>query len=384
MRYFIAVSHFLVLCAASPLGFGQAAVGMIRTRDVIGLDQQLDQLKLKPTAGTGMVSSRAAVIDATGQLSSATGNMADCVRVDGSSGPCSSASVTAFVDRDIVVGAVDGTNKTFTISNDPQPVDSLKVYRNGLLLLSGEDYTYSAKVITFFQNTVPQSGDLLQVFYRTDMPPASKGIGFRDPGNSPPVMDKSYIAIGQNRGAFIGALTRSALNLSLHLHAGESNAAAGVISKPKDSATSRTPQIADVGEQSARSKAIELMENRVVAAQIQGREAGLSHSSAKTRAREFLTPSHKAASSDRGEPKKVSLDALKARSLSSEVPAPAVAPFASRLVEVGSATVGSSPEGVTDKEDEPKSLRLLRERSLSAAELHRNNPHSRAKRNETK
>jgi hypothetical protein len=53
----------------------------------------------------------------------------------------------------------------FTLSQTPSPTTSLEIYRNGLLLSAGVDYTLSGPVITFI-TVVPQSGDTLICSYR--------------------------------------------------------------------------------------------------------------------------------------------------------------------------------------------------------------------------
>ena len=71
-----------------------------------------------------------------------------------------------FVDGEIPVGAVDGKNVIFTLANEPNPMASLKVYRNGLRLRIDVDYVVEKNVITFLQMAIPQLEDLLLVDYR--------------------------------------------------------------------------------------------------------------------------------------------------------------------------------------------------------------------------
>ena len=77
-------------------GSDTAASRPIDESDVVGL---IADLGVRPTKGPGYASGRVAVVNATGSLESVTGSPSDCVRVDGSSGPCGE-SAPAFVDGD--------------------------------------------------------------------------------------------------------------------------------------------------------------------------------------------------------------------------------------------------------------------------------------------
>jgi hypothetical protein len=71
-----------------------------------------------------------------------------------------------FVDQETPAGAVNGVNAAFTLSQTPSPGSSLAVYRNGLRLKSGVDYTLSGAVVTFVPGLLPQSSDTLVCSYR--------------------------------------------------------------------------------------------------------------------------------------------------------------------------------------------------------------------------
>jgi hypothetical protein len=134
--------------------------------DVTGL---ADALEVRPVMGVDYTPSRAAVIGPTGLLEGAEGEPDDCVRVDGTSGPCgsgSSAEAPGFVDNETPGGAVDGVNRVFTLAVTPVPNSSLLLYRNGLLQKSGIDYTLAAGAITFLVAATPQTGDILLASYR--------------------------------------------------------------------------------------------------------------------------------------------------------------------------------------------------------------------------
>ena len=72
-----------------------------------------------------------------------------------------------FVDGETPSGLVNGTNTTFALAGSPSPVTSLEVYRNGLVQTIGVDYTISGNVVSFLSVATPQTGDILQAYYRT-------------------------------------------------------------------------------------------------------------------------------------------------------------------------------------------------------------------------
>lgn len=75
-------------------------------------------------------------------------------------------STAVYVDAQTPSGTINGTNTTFTLPSTPSPVGSLALYRNGLLQMVGVDYSLSGAVITFLSGSTPQSGDVLQAYYR--------------------------------------------------------------------------------------------------------------------------------------------------------------------------------------------------------------------------
>jgi hypothetical protein len=139
-------------------GGGIGGLTEILESDVTGLAQDLAARALK---GPGFTNSRAAIINDTGGLEGAVGSVSDCVRVDGSAGPC-----PTFVDQEVPGGLVDGANTAFTIVSIPFPVSSLHLFRNGLLQKVGFDYTLSGSTITFVFSATPQPGDTLLASYR--------------------------------------------------------------------------------------------------------------------------------------------------------------------------------------------------------------------------
>ena len=154
-------------------GSGGTAAGntTITESAVIGLVSDLAQRPVKgPGFGTGSV----AVINQSGQIEAAVGDVGECVYVDGTAGPCGSQT-SQFFDAEIPGGIVDGTNNTFTLANPPSGT-SLALFRNGLYMLNNFDYTLSGQTITFVTGGVPQPADTLVANYRID-PVSSNVVG---------------------------------------------------------------------------------------------------------------------------------------------------------------------------------------------------------------
>jgi hypothetical protein len=138
------------------------AQGPVTESNVIGL---LADLAARPTKGPAYAAGRVALVNTLGSMDSVAGNAGDCVHVDGSSGACGTVQ-TGFADAEVPVGTINGTNLTFTLSGLPSPVTSLEVYRNGLLMHVGVDYTLSGQAITFASASAPLTGDSLLATYR--------------------------------------------------------------------------------------------------------------------------------------------------------------------------------------------------------------------------
>jgi hypothetical protein len=156
-------------------GSGPPLVTLISIADVTGLQAALNLYAL---IGTTFAPSRTAIIDASGGIDGATGNLSDCMHVDGTSAPCGSSGSATFVDSETPGGAINGANGSFTLANMPSPAASLTLFLNGLLLRQGGDYTLAANVITFATATVPQTGDMMVASYRLAV--SLPGVGFVD------------------------------------------------------------------------------------------------------------------------------------------------------------------------------------------------------------
>jgi hypothetical protein len=145
-------------------------IAPVQISDVVGLP---NELAVRPMKGVGFGVGRTAVINQAGQLDAASGNLGDCVRVDGSAGPCGGGGGTSglsFADGEIPAGVVNGANATFMVVSAPSPAGSLELYRNGLLMRQATDYQISGNTITFFLASIPQTGDLLLANYRSANP----------------------------------------------------------------------------------------------------------------------------------------------------------------------------------------------------------------------
>ncbi len=154
-----------------PLGSGNITAPPVNTAilipDVSGLREELDA---RPIKGVGFSLARVAMINDVGALEAVLGNLGDCVKVDGSSGACGTglggSSGPVFVDSETPTGAVDGSNNSFTLTGSPAPAISLQLFRNGMLQRAGVDFTLSGTAITFLSGSIPQSGDVVQTYYR--------------------------------------------------------------------------------------------------------------------------------------------------------------------------------------------------------------------------
>lgn len=137
----------------------------IQISDVEGLSAALAE---RPVKGPAYVNGRAAAIDSFGLLNGASGVAGDCLRVDGTSGPCGVSNMTSqgYVDMETPAGALNGVNAVFLLGQTPSPAGSLQLFRNGILQSAGVDFTLNGNAITFVAAATPQTGDVLRASYR--------------------------------------------------------------------------------------------------------------------------------------------------------------------------------------------------------------------------
>ena len=140
----------------------EAIATTVQESDIIGL---ISDLGARPLKGPGYAVGRVAFVNSAGAIETVTGTPTDCVRVDGSSGPCGGVPPN-FVDSEAPGGLVDGANTGFTLSAVPSPVSSLTLYRNGMLQKAGLDFTVNGNQLQFVAAATPQSGDTLLASYR--------------------------------------------------------------------------------------------------------------------------------------------------------------------------------------------------------------------------
>jgi hypothetical protein len=154
-----------VLVSAGSIVGPPPVTSPVQISDVVGLT---NDLALASQKGIGYTLGRVAIINDQGQIDGAAGNLSDCVRVDGSSGPCggSAGVYPGFSDSELPSGAINGTNTVFTLAFPPSPAGSLELYLNGLRQDAGVDFTLSNNTVTFFSASNPQMGDLLLASYR--------------------------------------------------------------------------------------------------------------------------------------------------------------------------------------------------------------------------
>jgi hypothetical protein len=150
---------------STPSNLDSGGTGPVQEADVVGL---VADLTGRPIEGPGYATGRVLMSNSSGELEAVSGGLSDCVRVDGSSGPCGSppANVPGYVDNEVPGGVVDGANATFTLAGQPSPGVSLALYRNGMLQKTGFDYSLSGSTIAFVTSATPQPGDTLLASYR--------------------------------------------------------------------------------------------------------------------------------------------------------------------------------------------------------------------------
>lgn len=157
----------------APGGSGGGSTGTPSTillSDVQGLNEALQD---RPTKGAGYAIGRTLVVDVNGDLTATLGAPSDCVRVDGSAGPCGTGAggaATGFVDGEVPAGEVNGVNRVYTLAQVPSPASSVHLFRNGILQKASVDYSLSANVLTFTIEATPQAGDQLSTSYRVAAP----------------------------------------------------------------------------------------------------------------------------------------------------------------------------------------------------------------------
>lgn len=160
----------------------------------------VSDLNARPVRGPGYGLNAVAMVDQNGQLETVVGNLGDCVFVDGTTGPCAQAvTLPAFINGEVPGGTVNGLNATFTLANSPSG-SSLLLFRNGILLQAGLDYSLTGSTIQFAATAIPQPQDTLLASYRID----AGATGGSGPATGPSG------APGVNGCGAVGAVSKSA------------------------------------------------------------------------------------------------------------------------------------------------------------------------------
>ncbi len=151
--------------ATSPLNLSEVRVAnsgangpQVSISQVTGLTANLNAINGSIVSLTNTVSSISATVTS---LSSAVTNLTALVN-----GLSPGTVNTAFADGEVPSGTPNGTNATFTLANTPAAASTLMLYRNGVLLANGPDYSLNGATITFVSSQVPQASDVLQAYYR--------------------------------------------------------------------------------------------------------------------------------------------------------------------------------------------------------------------------
>jgi hypothetical protein len=224
----------------------------VQISDVAGLQ---NQLAIRPQEGFAFALGRAAVINSSGQIDGASGNLSDCVHVDGSSGPCGSAGggsgPTSFSDGETPAGSVNGSNTGFTLGFAPSPAASLDLFENGLLMKQGVDYVLSSNTITFLSASTPQPGDILLASYRFansagSLSSASPQVICSSAGTSTSAASATQLGSCTIPGGTLTAGDRIEIEFQF-AHTGTSSGFTGAVLWGGTTAITRSPAAADSG-----------------------------------------------------------------------------------------------------------------------------------------
>jgi len=67
--------------------------------------------------------------------------------------------------NEVPTGPVDGSNRTFSLNQEPIPPDSLILSVSGVIMRQGTDYVLSGKVIEFVSGQEPDGGENVLASY---------------------------------------------------------------------------------------------------------------------------------------------------------------------------------------------------------------------------
>jgi hypothetical protein len=134
----------------------------IKISDVTGLSAALSQINNSIDTLNARVTDLSTTVS---NLSTTVNTVADTV--------ANLVRVPTFVDFELPVGSIDGSNPVFVLNTAPTPASSLVLHKNGMKLSPGLDYSLSGNTILFATGAVPQAGDLLTASYRMTANPSA-------------------------------------------------------------------------------------------------------------------------------------------------------------------------------------------------------------------
>lgn len=179
---------------------GTTGQGSISISQVIGLTSELNAITGSLTTLSSTVTGLNATVNSLGSSLTALTTLVDGL----SSGPAS----PLFIDAESPAGTLNGSNTTFALTHTPSSAGSLTLFRNGVLLADSVDFTLSGSTVTFSGSSVPQSGDLLQAYYR--IPGNGQAAAFADDELPAGTID------GSNLTFTVAAAPNPALSLKLY------------------------------------------------------------------------------------------------------------------------------------------------------------------------
>jgi outer membrane murein-binding lipoprotein Lpp len=141
----------------------------IKISDVTGLSAALSQMNNSVDTLNARVNDLSTTV---GNLSTKIDNLSTTVNTLADT-VANLVRVPTFVDFELPVGSMDGSNPVFVLNAAPTPPSSLVLYRNGIKLSPGFDYSLSGNTILFATGAVPQAGDLLTARYRMTANPSA-------------------------------------------------------------------------------------------------------------------------------------------------------------------------------------------------------------------
>lgn len=148
----------IIVTNTSTGGGGGGTTGTVQISQVVGLSSDLNAINTSLSTFNSVTQSLNLLIsnlsNTVNSLSTTVGNLAG------------GSTAANFVDAETPAGSINGTNLGFTLANVPSLPTDVVLYKNGVVLLYGVDYTVSGSTITFSTGEAPQTADELVAYYR--------------------------------------------------------------------------------------------------------------------------------------------------------------------------------------------------------------------------